>query len=68
MDEKVRCHICGNIDNRGIILLNKYICGDCELDLAGSSVGGLKYERLKEEIKDIWKDFNEGYEDKSISI
>ncbi len=58
MDEKLKCHICNNMDNRGIILLDKYICRECEMDLAGTSVFEFKYEKFRKEIKDIWKNVN----------
>ena len=66
MNEKLKCHICSNMDNEGIILLNKYICRECELDLTKASIDELKYEKLKREIKDIWKNFNREYKKRSI--
>ncbi|HZK37399.1 MAG TPA: sigma factor G inhibitor Gin [Clostridia bacterium] len=68
MDEKLRCHICNNIGDEGVILLNRYICRGCELGLVGASVGELEYEKFRRGIRDIWKDFNRKYDNKSISI
>ena len=68
MDEKLRCHICNNTGDKGIILLNRYICRECELNLAGAPVGELKYEKFRRGIRDIWKDFNRKYSNKSMPI
>ncbi|MCK9268061.1 MAG: sigma factor G inhibitor Gin [Alkaliphilus sp.] len=68
MDEKLRCYICNNIGDEGIILLNRYICRRCELNLAGVSIGELKYEKFRRGIRDIWKDFNRKYNNKSMPI
>lgn len=55
MDERLQCHLCNKEDNTGIILLNKYICRECELDITSLSPKELKYEVIKRSIKDIWK-------------
>ena len=64
MEEKLQCHLCNKEDNEGIIILNKYICRACELDITSLSSGELKYEGIKRNIKDIWKgvllDINKG--------
>lgn len=66
MDEKLKCYICNNTDNEGIILLNKYICRKCELDLVGTSIYELKYEKFRRGIGDIWKDLNKKYNNRSV--
>ncbi len=58
VDGKLKCHICNNMDNKGIILLDKYICRECETDLVGASVFEFKYEKIRREIKNIWENVN----------
>jgi len=55
MEEKLHCHFCNKEDNEGIIILNKYICRECEIEITVLSRGELKYEGIKRNIKDIWK-------------
>lgn len=55
MEEKLQCHLCNKEDNRGIIILNKYICRECELEITFLSANELKFEGIKRSIKDIWK-------------
>jgi len=55
MEEKLQCHFCSEEGNEGIIILNKYICRKCELEISSLSSGELKYEGIKRNIKDIWK-------------
>ncbi|QUH19443.1 sigma factor G inhibitor Gin [Alkaliphilus sp. B6464] len=55
MDERLQCHLCNKEDNEGIIILNKYICRECELEIISPSVDELKYEVIKRSMKDIWK-------------
>ncbi|HZJ76074.1 MAG TPA: sigma factor G inhibitor Gin [Oscillospiraceae bacterium] len=66
MDKKMGCCICNNMGDEGIILLNKYICRECELDLVGTLIDEFKYEKFKNVIKDIWKGFDGKY--KSMSV
>ena len=56
MEEKLQCYLCNNEDNKGIILLNKYICRECELEITYLESNELKYKDMKEKIKDIWED------------
>lgn len=55
MDEKLQCHLCNKENNEGIILLNRYICRECELEIASLSADELKFESIKRNIRDIWK-------------
>lgn len=59
MDEELKCHICNNMGSRGIILLDKYICRKCEMDLIKTPVFESEYERFRRKIKGIWEDTNE---------
>ncbi len=68
LDEKLECCICDNMGNKGIILLDKYICRECELDLVGALIDELKYEKFKNVIKDIWKGFGGEYRSESILV
>lgn len=57
MVEGLRCCICNGETSTGIILLNQYICGNCEAELIHTPTDQLKYEMYKRKIKDIWKQF-----------
>ncbi len=58
MGRELKCHICNNKGNNGIVLLNKRICRECELELTKAFVGEPEYEGFKEKIKNIWRDFH----------
>lgn len=66
MDENLRCCICNGTGNRGIILLDKYICRECELNLVRTVIDEPEYEKFRNAIKDIWKGFDRKYKSESI--
>lgn len=57
MNEGLKCYICNHESNTGIILLNQYICENCERELIHTPIDDLKYVMYKNKIKDIWKSF-----------
>ncbi len=54
MNNKLKCYVCSNVGKEGIILLNKYICRKCELDLLKASLDEFNYKKIKRGIKYIW--------------
>lgn len=55
MDNVLRCYICNKTDERGIILLNEYICRECELSLIEGCLDEFNYEKIRRSVKRIWK-------------
>ncbi|AKL93586.1 hypothetical protein CACET_c00680 [Clostridium aceticum] len=57
MTEELQCYICDDETSTGILLLNQYICRNCEEELVNTPVEQLKYEIFRRKIKDIWRQF-----------
>ncbi|SNS45760.1 Inhibitor of sigma-G Gin [Anaerovirgula multivorans] len=57
MSEGLQCCICNGKTSTGIVLLNQYICGNCEREMIHTPIDQLKYEVYKKKIKNIWKQF-----------
>lgn len=55
MGEKLTCYICNKENNEGIVILNRYICRSCELEMMDISYNELKFEGIRRKIKNIWK-------------
>lgn len=55
MTDKLKCYICNKENgDGGIVLLNQYICRNCEKELITTPITELKYYMFKNKIKDIW--------------
>jgi len=60
MKESLRCYFCNEEDNKGIILLNKYICSNCEKSLIETPNYELRYEINRRKVQKLWKSQPQG--------
>lgn len=57
MNTRIKCSTCQKEYENGIVLLNKYICRECEIDIITVDQEELKYEKFKRDIKHMWQDY-----------
>jgi len=50
---KFECCVCNEYEEKGIVLMHKFICRSCELSIVDTPQDQLKYEFYKKRIKDI---------------
>ena len=55
MGELLRCHVCNEEQDRGIVILDHYICKSCEAKMIDESISQEQYEIMKNKIKEIFK-------------
>lgn len=60
MEENLQCYFCNRKTNTGILLLNQYMCRDCEKVLIETPNDELKYEINKRKIQKLWRELPQG--------
>lgn len=50
---KFECYICEESHEKGIVLIDKFICRTCELNIVETPQNELVYEFYKKKVKEI---------------
>ena len=50
---KFECYICEESHEKGIVLIDKFICRTCELNIVETPQNELAYEFYKKKVKEI---------------